>query len=423
MIRKFAVAFVASVVVLSIAANSAWSQRKRPPVAQIQLLEPTAETLVGTVPVRVKVTPVQSAQKITTVFAGLGGAPWITLQPTDAVNVWGGKLDTTLYPNGTQVLKIGTNDKRARKEVPFPVANPLKVYFADLHSHTAYSDGTLLPTDAHKYARDVAKLDVFCNTDHLESIDDNEWLDSRDVAFKSNENGSFVSFPGLEWTKKWGHLNIFDPKTRHWPNDPAEFYKVAAAAGVVTKFNHPGDGSTKHDGLKYSEIGDKTVQLMEVRQVTEEKAFIRALNNGWHIAPEGSDDTHSPNWGNCGRWTGILAPGLSKRNILDALAKRHCYSALDRNCELTFQVNGATMGDIIEEPINKVKVRVVVKDADTDDKTAKIELFGDGVVVATMEAGTSECWWEPAVNAAPGKHYYFTQIGADHIRRSFSRRC
>ena len=241
-------------------------------------------------------------------------------------------------------------------------------------------------------------------------------------------------YPSLEWTTKWGHLCIFDPKTRHWPKDAQEFYKAAADAGVVTKFNHPGDGTQTHDGLAYSEVGDKSVELMEVRGVSEEKAFIRALNLGWHLAPDGSDDTHSPNWGAVKSWTGILAPGLSKRNILDALARRHCYSTLDRNCVLTFTVNGASMGDIISEPVKEVKVAVVVDDGDDgdattpfslipsslpavvvddgdeNDATAKIELFEDGVVVQTNEPNAADCRWEPACTPKPGKHYYFAKV-------------
>jgi len=189
-----------------------------------------------------------------------------------------------------------------------------------------------------------------------------------------------------------------------------EFYKAAAEAGVTTKFNHPGDGTVSHDGLAYSEVGDKSVELMEVRQAKEEQAFIRALNLGWHLAPDGSDDTHSPNWGNVKSWTGILAPGLTKRNILDALARRHCYSTLDRNCVLTFTVNGASMGDIISEPVKEVKAAVVVDDGDENDATAKIELFEDGVVVQTHEADTTDCRWETTCTPKPGKHYFFVKL-------------
>jgi hypothetical protein len=170
------------------------------------------------------------------------------------------------------------------------------------------------------------------------------------------------------------------------------FYKAAAEAGVVLKFNHPGDGTKTHSGLEYSEIGDRAVELMEVRQPAEEQAFIRALDNGWHLAPEGSDDTHSPNWGNVKSWTGILAPGLSKRNILDALADRRVYSTLDRDCRLTFEVNGAPMGTILDAPCKAVQIAVAVEDA--GDQTAKIEIFEDGVVVQTDAPNADGRRWE-----------------------------
>ena len=310
----------------------------QPPTAKIVVVHPQSDRqLTGCVEVRLKTELQEGASEPQTVYVGLGGAPWTALKRS--CDGWTATIDSTLGPNGNTKLIVLTDNPKLNTSIAVTVTNPLQVFFADLHSHTSYSDGTLVPAAAHQYARDVTKLDVFCLTDHLESLDDREWLDTREVAFDANVDGTFVAFPGLEWTKEWGHLNIYDPRTRHWPTDPQEFYKAAADAGVVTKFDHPGDGSVTHDGLAYSEIGDKTVQLMEVRNATEEKAFIRALNNGWHIAPEGSSDTHGPDWGNTGPWTGIYAPGLSKQNILEALAKRRCYSTLialpDTSCEPT----------------------------------------------------------------------------------------
>ena len=108
-----------------------------------------------------------------------------------------------------------------------------------------------------------------------------------EAAWKANQDGRFVSFPGLEWTKEWGHINIYDPKVRRWPVDPQAFYKACAELGVIAKFNHPGDGTESHGGLEYSEIGDQAVQLMEVRKAEEEQAYIRALDRGylhiWHL--------------------------------------------------------------------------------------------------------------------------------------------
>ena len=405
--RCIVVAVLAIVAVTDLGVAAA--AQKRPPAPKVEILEPTAGSeLVGTVSVRIRLTAPEGVTLPSAVYVGLGGQPWIETDKRE--NEWAAKLDSTMVPNGPVPLTVVTDNKRARAAVEMTVKTPLKHYFADLHSHTSYSDGTLLPSIAHEYARNVAKLDVFSLTDHLERVDDMEWIDMRNQALKANEDGTFVVLPGLEWTKKWGHINIFDPKTRHWPTDPAEFYKAAADAGVILKFNHPGDGSKSHDGLAYSEVGDKAVQMMEVRRPTEETAFIRALKNGWHIAPEGSDDTHSPNWGNCGRWTVILAPGLSQRNIWDALQKRHLYSTLDRNCLMHFSVNGAVIGDIVEQPVQSVDVVVAVDETDEKDLIAKIELFEDGEVVETVEPNANSGRMEVTRSPAPGRHFYFAKV-------------
>jgi predicted metal-dependent phosphoesterase TrpH len=316
-------------------------------------------------------------------------------------------------PNGQTNLTVicwVPKERRGTAAIRLNVENPLRCYFADLHGHTAYSDGTLFPAAAYAYARDVAGLDVFALTDHLESLDDAEWMDIREQSWKANQDGHFVALPGLEWTKKQGHIVILDPGTRHWPADTASLYKAAAEAGVILKFNHPGDGSKVFDGLAYSEIGDKAVRLMEVRNADEEKAYLRALKLGWHLAPDGSDDSHTPNWGKNRCWTGILAPGLSKRTIWAALQARHCYSTLDRNCWLSFELNGAVMGDILPEPVEKLRIDVLVGDPDVAERMAKIELLEDGVVVQSEQADTPNFHWTATESRPPGKHYYFVKV-------------
>lgn len=403
MTRALSVGLALFILSQAVAAQPA--AKKVEPSAKLAIVEPsTGQPISGSVIVRVKTEVPEGAAPPKVMYAGLGGAPWTPVKQEPDSGEWTAQLDSTLVPNGVQKLIVLTDNKRTNTSVDLTVANPYKVFFADLHSHTSYSDGTLLPVIAHDYARNESKLDVFCLTDHLEAVSDEEWLDMREVAFDANEDGKFVAIPGLEWTKKWGHINIYDPKTRVWPEDPAEFYQAAADAGVVLKFNHPGDGTVTHNGLAYSEVGDKAVELMEVRRETEEQAFIRALNNGWHLAPEGSDDTHSPNWGNVKTWTGMLLPGLSKRNVLDALKNRRVYSTLDRNCQLEFEVNGAVMGSIVEEPCKTVQVTTRVIDQDSADSIARIDIFEDGVVVQSDPSGNT------TRSPQPGKHYYFAKV-------------
>jgi hypothetical protein len=379
----------------------------RKPQPKAKVVRPEAgQSLTGAVDIHLQLPTGLSGP----VYAGLGGPPWVEMEHVGDSNDYRGRINSRMVPNGGQKLIVKTTNKRADVAIDVDVDNPLKIYFADLHSHTGYSDGTLLPVVAHKYAREVSKLDVFVLTDHLEYVDETEWLDMREVAWDGSEDGRFVSIPGLEWTKRIGHINIIDPQTRKWPIDLGPFYKAAAEVGVICKFNHPGNGEKVFNAMAYSEVGDRAVQLMEVRRAEEEKAYILALKQGWHIAPDGSDDTHVANWGRRFAWTGVLAPGLSKRNVLDALKNRHCFSTLDRNCTLRFKVNDATMGDIIADPVSNVNVTVFVNDPDAGDLISKIELFEDGIAVQTDEPNSNRRRWRTTFNPGPGKHYYFVKI-------------
>ncbi|UCF15164.1 MAG: hypothetical protein JSW59_17280, partial [Phycisphaerales bacterium] len=208
-------------LVMPLEATSA--QRKAPPKAEV--VRPRAgQVLRGIVDVQVKLPAGLSPPT----YAGLGGPPWVKLEQVDDSNEWTGRINSRMVPNGGQKLTVKTTNKRSDVAVGVMVENPLRIYFADLHSHSGYSDGTLLPVVAHDYARRVAKLDVFVLTDHLEYVDDTEWLDMREAAWDASEDGKFVSIPGLEWTKKIGHINILDPKTNSWTIDLAGFYKAAA---------------------------------------------------------------------------------------------------------------------------------------------------------------------------------------------------
>lgn len=390
--------------------SAAWGQDEKP---SLDIVQPGAnQTLSGTIEVRVRARPADVVPS--DMFVTLGGPPFRRMARVGDTDEWTGKLDTTLYPNGDMpliVLAAMPGAKRVGRTVDVRAANPLNCYFGDIHSHTYYSDGMLLPVDAHTYARNVAKLDFFVLTDHLEAVDELEWADMREQAWKANEDGAFVAFPGLEWTKGAGHCNLLDPPMRTWPADVAGMYRAARAAGVIGMFNHPGDGSTVFDGLAYSEAGDEAIQLMEVRREGEEQAFIRALSAGWHIAPAGTDDTHSNNWGNAGRWTGIVAPGLSRRNVWEALRRRHCYSTLDRNCRVYFKVNGALMGDVVAEPSSTVQIAIDIEDPDAADGIAKVELYQDGVVIRADEPDAPVRRFRAtyALEPEPGTHYYFVK--------------
>ncbi len=385
------------------------------PPAQLalEILEPAAdETLQGVVAVRVTATPEDATPP--SIYVGFGHASWFALQRVGQTSEWTTSIDTTMLPNGEATLTAYAHTPSGRStgaSVQVVILNGLQCYFGDLHSHTMYSDGVLFPQDAYAYARDVARLDFFCLTDHLELVDPVEWADTREQALKANDCGRFVAFYGLEWTKREGHACLYDPPSTRWPSDVTGLYQTASDASVLCKFNHPNYPSSEvFNEFEYSEAADAVFQMVEVRGDAGEAAFTRMLDLGWHIAPEGSDDTHSANWGDCGTWTAVLAPGLCRLNILDALRNRHCYSTGDRNCRLYFWINAAVMGDIVNEPVEHIAVTVYVADPDPGDATARIELFEDGNIIRTDEPNAPTRRWETSVAATPGKHYYFVKI-------------
>ena len=248
------------------------------------------------------------------------------------------------------------------------------IYFGDQHSHTSYSDGRQRPIDAYTYAKAVPKLDFFCLTDHLEQLDDAEWRDTMQVAWKANSQ-DFVAFPGVEWTTGRGHACLYwiGAKYRGWPRTVPSLYHALADAGAYGKFNHPcnpdSPDTTVFNHFEYFVVGDQVIHLLEVRKDYEETSYIYALRKGWHVAPDGSTDTHAANWGNrAGRlsWTGILARELTLDGIYEAVTSRHCFATRDRTCELRFYTEvgdkAAIMGDIIPGVGREIEFKVDVAD-------------------------------------------------------------
>jgi hypothetical protein len=398
------------VLELSILCTSAVAATSRPDI-KVRFLEPErSNTVSGIIQVRLKFEPEPGASMPKQAVAGIGGAPWVPMTKAES-GEWIVRLDTSLAPNGPGAVRV-VSDQRFRHQVNhfINITNELKCFFSDMHSHTSYSDGVLTPKVAHDYARDVAKLDVFALTDHLQSLTTEEWADICEQADKANADGAFTTFRGVEWTKPVGHACVYNPPTLDWPDDLEGFYKAAADRNVLVKFNHPGDGTSAFNGLAYSEIGDRAVELMEVRSTKEELAYIRALNQGWRLAPDGSDDTHTPNWGGRRAWSGIWAPALSRKNIMEALKSRRCFSTQDKNCRLIFTANGVMMGSAIEEPVSLLNMEVRVEDPDAKDRVERIELFQDGKVVETTNPQGAHARWSKQVKVEPGSHYYFVKI-------------
>jgi hypothetical protein len=233
-------------------------------------------------------------------------------------------------------------------------------YFCNLHSHTSYSDGTGLPSEAYSYARDSARIDVLALTDHTSYLNAGTYAQERELALEMTEPGRFVALAGQEFgsLNAFGHFTIYDADSL-CPvsvNDLTRFYHWITRLKEPVQFNHPRVGD--FSDFAYDRAADAYATTLEVVNGSGmytpvyEDMFVLALRNGWNVAPVANQDNHSRMWGNAPNdsgqipLTGVWADTLTKEAILDALLHRRVYAtevkpANDRIVLRDFQIRNS----------------------------------------------------------------------------------
>lgn len=289
----------------------------------------------------------------------------------------------------------------------------MNIYFGDLHSHTSYSDGAGTPAQAFATAR-ANGLDFMALSEHCFMMSPAEWADVKTQANLATVNGQFVALPAFEYTHQYGHINVFETDTYVRSDDPnydtlPEFYNwLIAQPTAFAQFNHP----RKEPGLDlnfndfaFNPQADLKIILQELQ--TAEQFFL-ALNTGWHLGSLKNRDTHLPNWG-INPMMGLIAPNLTKASILEALRKRRTFfvSPSDSNLALVLQANGYWMGSAIPYNTNTINFTINAYDPDPQGKSLRINLYENGVRIATTLLPANTVYtWQPVVAARLGRYYY-----------------
>jgi hypothetical protein len=286
------------------------------------------------------------------------------------------------------------------------------LYWANLHSHTGYSDGVGTPRHAFAYARDTAHIQVLAVTDHSRGLlaDTLFWPDVKAQADSATIPGSFVGIAGFEWTHATlGHANVLFTDSlsgEFWLPSMAQLYGwMYFQPTVVGQYNHP--GSAGFDAYAYSDTGDASMALFEMQDSVHADRYRIPLDSGWHIGFACNQDNHGANWGAGPRLTGIWADSLTRTSIYSAIRDMRAFGTQDRNLTLRLFANDSWMGSTIAN--GPIRLRVEAADLDSLDYFARLDIITNGGVIldSLVLGNSSHVAWECSTATNPGERRYF----------------
>lgn len=300
------------------------------------------------------------------------GGAWELRLPAPAEGVHRARLALELA-GGT--LEVESN--------PFDVsARAPRILWADLHGHSADSDGTGTPAEYHRYARDVAGLDVAVLTDHdhwgLVFLDEAPelWAANVAAARAATRPGRFLALPGYEWTSwLWGHRNVvflgeatplLSSIDDAW-DTPAELAAGLASANALAFPHHPAGGPVAVDwATACSSAVEPAVEIVSAHGCSESPdvehpiyaavpgTWVRsALSRGVTAAFVGSGDGHDGHPGlthlgpqyPSGGLTAVLCEALEPAALGEALLAGRCYATSGPRAILRVALGRARMGE------------------------------------------------------------------------------
>ncbi|MEZ4282778.1 MAG: CehA/McbA family metallohydrolase [Myxococcota bacterium] len=257
-----------------------------------------------------------------------------------------------------------------------------RLYWADLHGHTRFSDGTGTPEDYFRYARDVARLDAIALTDHdhwgLDPLDENPERQAAILALVRayHAPGRFVTLPGYEWTS-WlhGHRHVLsfddtleiasslDPAT----DRPDELWAFLRGKPVLT-FAHHSAGEPVATNWHFAPDPElePVTEIASVHGMSEagdapspvagafEGNFVRdVLRHGARLGFIGSGDSHDGHPGLAqiaagqGGLAGLFAEGLDRASLHAALKARRTFATNGIRAWLEVSIDGIPMGGLL----------------------------------------------------------------------------
>lgn len=340
----------------------------------------------------------------------------------------------------------------------------MQLYFGQLHSHTAYSDGSGSLVSALECIcalPESANVQFVAFTDHSNYFDTTSaanpegalydmslaseasqrtWAEYRQTVAGFNASQSeIVAIAGYEmtWAGGPGHINTFNSPgivsrnnstLNNKTNDAGlkAYYALLSrseGADTISQFNHPGATFGNFNDFSYwdavvdsriytVEVGNGEGQIGQGGYYPSCEQYTMALDKGWHVAPTNNQDNHKGRWGNANDARDvILTDDFTEQGIYDALRAMRLYATEDKNLEIYYTVNDQLLGSSISEIPETLEVNVQLSDPDSSDTISKVEVIvNSGKVVHTWSDASEIASGSLSVSLAPEYSYYYIRV-------------
>lgn len=327
---------------------------------------------------------------------------------------------TLLLPPGSSPGEAASRTSRVSRGT-FLVA-------ADLHNHTAISDGAGDPASAYASMRE-AGLDVAALTDHVHFPDEvragfdavtspdpdtrarylgrprggltaRGWELTLALADAADRPGVFTAIPGFEWTEPWlGHVNVwfsgeFTP-VREVGRTEALYAWLREHDEALAGFNHPGREPGRFADFAFAAesrpqlVGLEMFNrfddyLFEGYQAGQTSPLVACLSAGWRPGLLGVTDEHDDDWGfhvGKGR-TGMWVEELSRAGVAAALRARRTFATRHAGLRVDATADGVRMGGALRHREGPLTLALDVdRGSDWLGRALEVQVLrpGDGV--------------------------------------------
>ena len=343
-------------------------------------------------------------------------------------------------------------------------AQTFNFYFGNIHAHSSYSDGNkdssisglTKPLQAFNYAKTAQNIDFYGISEHnhlsagmLNPIYYHKGLADADSA---NIDGTFVALYGMEWgvISGGGHVLIYGYDSLiGWDVNDYDVYvaqgdysslwkKINEKQSAFAYLAHP--STTDYNNLyssPYDLSADNAIIGLAARSGPALSTnttysggsssnyiarYNDALKKGYHVGVGLDHDTHNSVFGKqtAGRMV-VLAPSLTRLDILSAIKKMRFYSSDDWNTKVNFSINNQPMGSIITNT-GSPTILVSVTDADAENVSSIViyrGIPGSGTAPSILTTLSNTANVSYAATVANNVSYYYylkiTQSDGDII--------